>query len=135
MKGDNEKEVFLFFQKKKLQERKGEKGTFLLPLHKTPTKKNKKTKERERKEPIFSFSSSRATSSQTNQTKNKGRGVGRMGLVLGGVGGEGVGKNPNERTEFFLFWTEWGFFLRANPRIDQMGLVHWWVLGHNSHGE
>jgi len=57
-----------------------------------------------------------------------------MGLVLGECAGEGVGKNPNERTKFFLFWTEWGFFLRANPRIDQMGLVHWWVLGHNSHG-
>jgi hypothetical protein len=57
MKGDNEKEVFNFFRKKRLQERKGEKGTFLflLPLHKPPTKKIKKQKKGKGRNLFFLF--------------------------------------------------------------------------------
>lgn len=126
MKGDNEKEVFNFFRKKRLQERKGEKGTFLLPLHKPPTKKNQKTKKRERKEPIFFlFRLRELLLHKLTKQKTKGRGVGRMGLVLGGGGEREWEKIQTRGPKIFFFGLKWGFFLRAKPRIDQMGLVHW----------
>jgi hypothetical protein len=51
-----------------------------------------------------------------------------MGFVLGAEGGGGEeGKDFKRKDQIFLFCIEWGFFLKTKPKMDQMGLVHWWV--------